>query len=263
MATDPYAAPKAHVEDVQADAAEGEFIPSGQGVVAGNGWQWIVDGWAVFKRQPGTWILITVVWFLILLVLALIPFIGGIANNLLFPAFLGGVLLGCREIEHGQPLEFGHLFAGFRDAFGKLVLVGVFYLVALIACVIVAALFGGLGVFTALRMFTGVGGASQMGLGGLAMALTGLIVLALLVPVWMAMWFAPALIVFHDFDVTDALKASFAGCLKNVVPFLLYGVILFVLMIFASLPVLLGWLVLGPTVLGSVYASYRDIYYAS
>jgi len=33
-----------------------------------------------------------------------------------------------------------------------------------------------------------------------------------------------------------------------------------VLMIIATLPVLLGWLVLGPVFAASIYTSYRDIY---
>jgi hypothetical protein len=37
-------------------------------------------------------------------------------------------------------------------------------------------------------------------------------------------------------------------------------VVLFGLSILASLPLLLGWLVLGPVFAASVYTSYRDIY---
>jgi uncharacterized membrane protein len=56
------------------------------------------------------------------------------------------------------------------------------------------------------------------------------------------------------------MKGSFTGCLKNVLPFLLYGAVLLLLSVIATLPLLLGWLVLGPVFAGSVYASYRDIY---
>ena len=56
------------------------------------------------------------------------------------------------------------------------------------------------------------------------------------------------------------MKGSFMGCLKNILPFLVYGVIMFVLAIVASIPLALGWLVLGPMTVASVYAAYRDIY---
>ena len=56
------------------------------------------------------------------------------------------------------------------------------------------------------------------------------------------------------------MKQSFAGCLKNIVPFLVYGIVSMLLMVVATIPIFLGWLVLWPTVMGSVYASYRDIF---
>jgi uncharacterized membrane protein len=58
----------------------------------------------------------------------------------------------------------------------------------------------------------------------------------------------------------EAIKESFMGCLKNILPFLVYSIVLVVLGVVASIPLGLGWLVLGPTLVGSVYASYRDIY---
>jgi uncharacterized membrane protein len=58
----------------------------------------------------------------------------------------------------------------------------------------------------------------------------------------------------------EAMKASFAGCLRNVVPFLVYGVIGLLLAIVASIPLGLGWLVLVPVAIASIYASYCDIF---
>jgi uncharacterized membrane protein len=44
------------------------------------------------------------------------------------------------------------------------------------------------------------------------------------------------------------------------VPFLIYGIIMLVLSILATIPLGLGWLVLGPVAVASVYVAYRDIY---
>ena len=46
-----------------------------------------------------------------------------------------------------------------------------------------------------------------------------------------------------------AMKVSFIGCLRNIVPFLIYGVVGIALAIVATIPLLLGWLVLGPVTL--------------
>jgi hypothetical protein len=40
------------------------------------------------------------------------------------------------------------------------------------------------------------------------------------------------------------------------------GVILLVASIVASIPLGLGWLVLGPVLVASIYTGYRDIYFS-
>ena len=40
----------------------------------------------------------------------------------------------------------------------------------------------------------------------------------------MLIWFAPLLVVFNGLPPLEAMKLSFAACLKNMLPFLVYGV---------------------------------------
>jgi len=255
MATDPYAAPRSHVADAPGTPIEGNFVPEGQSMPAGNGWSWIASAWDVFKQQPGTWILIVIILFALMVVLSLIPFLNVVAA-LLGPVFVGGLMLGCRAIEEGGGLEVGHLFAGFREHTGKLVLVGLFNIGAWLLVMVVIFLLVGGSVF-ALRT-----AGADSGAGVATAALAALIGLALGIPIYMAIWFAPALITLNGMDVGAALKASFLACLKNIMSFLVYGIVMFLLTIVASIPILLGWLVLGPMLVASVYTAYRDIYYA-
>jgi uncharacterized membrane protein len=95
---------------------------------------------------------------------------------------------------------------------------------------------------------------------GLTMVLAMLVVFALLLPMIMAIWFAAPLVVFHEHGAWDAMKGSFAGCLKNILPFLWYSVVFTLLAVVASLPLMLGWLALGPVLAASLYTAYRDIY---
>jgi uncharacterized membrane protein len=259
MATDPYAAPRSRVADVPTAAPGGNFIPEGQTVGAGNGWQWIVDAWELFRRQPGMWIALVVVFLVIFFVVGMIPFLGSLAAALLGPVFAGGIALGCQHLRDGGELEIGHLFAGFKTHTGKLVMIGVFNLVAWIVIAAIIMVFVGGSVF-AVMMGGGSGAAGDIA-AGMSVLLAMLIGLALGVPVYMAIWFAPALVALNDFEPLQAVKTSFAACLKNILPFLLYGVILFALAIVASIPFLLGWLVLGPVLAASVYTAYRDIFY--
>ena len=260
MSSNPYAAPKAAVADA-ATAPQGNFAPGGHGVDAGHGWDWIVAGWEIFKKQPGMWIGLVVVGMIIFFVMAVIPFIGSLASMILSPVFAGGVLLGCKALDEGGELELGHLFAGFREKFGTLAGVGAIYLVAVLVIALVVGLVTGAGIFALMAGGDPSAAATAGALMGMLLAI--LLMFALLLPVFMAMWFAPALVVLQGRGAVEAMKESFSGCLKNIVPFLLYGVVLFVASIVAAIPLGLGYLVLLPVVAGSVYASYRDIYFTS
>lgn len=253
----PYAAPKAPVAD-EAVALPENFHPGGQPRPAGRGWGWIAEGWRMFTKAPGMWIGITVVAVLIMIVLAFIPFLGGIALSLLAPVFAGGVMLGCRALDEGRPLEFGHLFAGFQTQLASLVAVGAVYLGLSLAIMLVVMALTGASMFS---MFGGGAQNPEAMVGAFAsMGLAMLVGLALFVPIMMAMWFAAPLVVLNRLGAVDAMKQSFSGCLKNVVPFLIYGIVMLILAIIASVPAGLGWLVLGPVTAASIYTSYRDIY---
>lgn len=261
MSSNPYAAPKAAVAD-QTQVVRGNFVPGGRGVAAGRGMSWIGEAWDLFKQAPGLWIGIVLVLFVIFLVAAFIPFIGMLASMLFFPVFMGGLMLGCRALEEGRELEFAHLFAGFRENFGTLAGIGGLYLAGTVVAMLIVMVITGAGMFA---LFAG-GAQPETGDVGTMLATMGLamlIYLALTVPLLMAVWLAAPLVMFHAHGAIEAMKASFVGCLRNIVPFLVYGVVMFVLAIVASIPVGLGWLVLGPMTVASVYTAYRDIYLAT
>jgi uncharacterized membrane protein len=75
-----------------------------------------------------------------------------------------------------------------------------------------------------------------------------------------ALWFAPALVVFRKTPPLQALQLSVGAVVKNVLPFLVYGAIYIVASIVASIPFALGWIVLVPVSLLTVYGSYRDVF---
>jgi hypothetical protein len=236
----------------------GHFNAQGRGVPTGNGWTWLASAWSIFKRAAGLWIGMVVVLAVIFIVAHLIPFIGAIAIQILWPVFIGGLMLVCRTIEEGGAPQFSQLFAGFQHRTGTLVTLGVVWLV--LSFLIVAVVVG----ITGVQIFAlmGTGGSPDQMVGVAVTALLAfLLILALMLPVVMATWFAPALIVFHDMGVGAAMKASFVACLKNILPFLLYGLLALIAAVIASIPFGLGWLVLAPVLTASVYTSYRDIYF--
>jgi uncharacterized membrane protein len=234
-------------------------------VDAGRGATWWGEGWRLFTPAVGPWILIVVIGFVLNVVLAFIPVLGSIASQLLFPLFVGGMMLGCRAIDRGEPLTVGHLFAGFGPTAGPLLIVGLIYIVAAIAItlLVVALVVAFFGVAVLSQLWSMQNPVSDSAaLGGMALiVLVGLLLFLLLyLPLVMAVWFAPALVVLQGVEPWTAMKLSLVGSIKNILPFLIYGVVWIVLAIVATIPLLLGWLVLGPMAVASLYASYCDIF---
>lgn len=225
----------------------------------GNAFDWLRQGWALFAANPGLWIGLTIVLLVIVLGVQIVPLVGTLAAHLLMPVLGAGLLLVCRKIDEGESVQIDDLFAGFKQNAGPLVMVGVLYMLAMLAIVVIVVAVGGGSVAGGLLS------AQPAGLGvifgGLMLSL--LLSLALSVPVVMAIWFAPALVFFNNMQPVEALKASFEACMKNVLAFLVYGLIVLVLAFFAALPVGLGFLVLIPVLAGSVYAAYRDVFVAN
>ena len=228
-------------------------------VPPGNAFDWLQQGWALFAANPGLWIGLTIVLLVIVLGVQIVPLVGTLAAHLLMPVLGAGMLLVCRKIDEEERVQIDDLFAGFKQNAGPLVMVGVLYMVAMFAIVVIVVVVGGGSVAGGLLS------AQPEGLGvifgGLMLSL--LLSLALSVPVVMAVWFAPALVFFNHMQPVEALKASFEACMKNVLAFLVYGLIVLVLAFFAALPVGLGFLVLIPVLAGSVYAAYRDVFVAN
>ena len=233
-----------------------ESMMGGRAVGADRGWTWIADGFGLFKKAPGMWIALIIVLFVILVVLAVIPLLGALATFLLMPVFVGGLMLGCKALQGGGELGFAHLFAGFKEHTGGLIVLGALAIGGWIIVMLpVMAIVGAGAMFGMMR-----GDAAGMAAMGGSFLLAGLVVLALSIPIYMALWFAPALVVLRGLAPVAAIKESFLGCLKNIVPFLIYGIVMLVLGIVAAIPLGLGWLVLGPVAIASVYTAYRDIY---
>ncbi len=246
----PFKAPAARVAD--AIPGNGEFIQDGRRVPAGSALSWIGRGWAMFRASPGTWIGLGVIFMIIAGIFTITSFTS-LIFNLVAPVLVGGIMIGCHAQEEDEDLRVMHLFAGFSEHFGKLALIGLLYLAGIFAIGLVIGLTG----FS--TVVAGAAGTPLQFVWSTAI-LTTLVSLFLFVPLGMATCYAPALVVLHELSPLQAMRSSFFGCLRNVVPLLIYALLFVILAILASLPLGLGWLVLTPVFLGSIYAGYRDIF---
>ena len=231
----------------------------------GRGVTWWGDGWRLFAASPWMFIAIVVLFVLLVAGLSVVPVVGSIASTLLGPVLAGGIFLGCRVLDRGGELSIAHLFAGFSERAGPLTVVGLLYLggTLVLVTVFVVLLVGVVGMSGIHLLLSGDPiqlGMAALATFGLGAALAGLVTLLLGVPLLMACWFAPALVALRHDEPFAAMKWSFFACLGNVLPFFVYGLLGLVFSIVASIPFGLGWLVLGPLSVTSIYASYKDIF---
>lgn len=228
-------------------------------VPASHGWQWIKTGFNLFKSNPGMWMVLFIVYFIIAFIMSLVPFIGQVALNLIAPVFLAGFMMGCRALDNNQDLEINHLFAAFKSHATPLITVGGTYLVGIIVVVGVVLLLG-----VDQDALKHAGDAENLPDEAKLALMTSLlkplmVILLLLIPMMMAYWFAPALVVFKNLSAIDAMKLSFKACFINLTPFLVYVLAAMFLLMLASIPFGLGLLVMVPVMMASIYASYQDI----
>ena len=233
----------------------------------GAGAQWWSESWRVFSAAPLPWLGISVVFILLSVALVKIPVVGGLIDTVVTPVFAGGVMLGCDALARGRPLSIAHLFEGFQGPrFAPLLTLGLLWLAVLfaIAVVMVATTFLTLGAsgLAALMNASDPYAIDYSALlsAGAAIFIVGLVAVVVALLVAMAYWFAPALIVLNDEAPLVALRKSFAASWENFGAFLIYGLIYIGLAIVASIPLGLGWLVLGPMLVGSCYAGWRTIF---
>ena len=227
---------------------------------AGAGLRWVSQAWTLFKARPGLWIGMVLAVLLIMMVLSMIPGLNFVLS-LGFGVIIAGFVISAYELDENQNLEFAHLFAGFQRNLGQLLLLGVLYLAAILVIGIIAAVvflvFGGIsgGMGAWMHADSSAWGAGMI----MGLMLGCLVFLALVVPVAMAIWFAPALVALHAMPAIDAMKLSFQACWANIMAFLVYGLVLVGLSILALLTLGLGYLVLLPVIYITYYTSYRDV----
>ncbi len=252
--TNPYSAPEAELEEPMENEISGPV-----GVPAGNGLAWIGKGWWHFKSSALAWIGALVVFFIISFLLAFIPVVGSIVSILIGPVITAGFMYGCQEQDAGGDFAVSHLFAGFTNNVGQLMLVAVFYFIMMIVVGIV--MMGG--------MFLLVGGVAALQdpetmsmLGGGPIIGFVLMVFLLMIPVMMTYIFAPALVMLDDMSALQAMKYSFIGCLKNILPLFIFVLMALVLFFVGSIPLGIGLLIVIPVLTAGVYAAYRDIFFS-
>lgn len=230
-------------------------------VAAGEGFQWLVAGFRLYRKNPLLLSAAFGVLFGIVTALNLVPLIGGSLSQLAMPLMVAGFMAAFRVLDSGKELELPHFLAGVRGPVIPLVTVGAVQLlgVLLIGQVMLAMGFDPQAVMDAAKSGKATPAEMQALMNqSLPAVLTGF---ALFIPLSMATWFAPALVLFGGARPATALGVSLRAVVRNVPAMLVNSLTLGMLLMLANLiPMMLGLLVAMPVLFGSLYASYQAIF---
>lgn len=237
-----------------------------QKLAADRGLKWLIAGWALMMKEPLVFAVMSLISLVGIFIVGLVPILGSLAITLFWPAMMAGFFLAFKHAQQQQPVTANDLFEPFK-APASLIGLGGMYLLASIVLFLVLALVA----FFSLGSITDIMN-GQINMGRLA---GGAVIIAIIfipatLALAMAFVFAPVLVHQHQVPVTEAIKRSFSGSLRNILPSLVFYVLLilgfFVLGVFIAIP-LLGWL-LGiavaiislPLICGALFCAYSDIY---
>lgn len=260
--------------------SENKFIQYHR-VNANHGSLWLIQGYKLVRSSIGSWFGIATLLFISLL----LPGLNTIAA-LLMPIGIGGLMIGSHQQSGDKLLKFKHLFAGIKSDGKELLVLSLIYALASISIVIASRyilLFGGIDIAAALpdnvEQMTNEQLLDWMRSRKLSdlspIFLNSLLSLLLMIPLFMAYWFAPALIVLKKMSAVNSMKLSFIACKTNLRAFLVYGLlavsylILFLLLIsifaviippLAGIAIFLGGLAIIAISIASIYTAYVDIF---
>jgi hypothetical protein len=239
---------------------------------AQRGWAWIVEGFQLWKRNPALITFLVFGYWLCLLVVAAVPFVGQVLMSLIMPALALGIYNGCKAIAEGRKVGPEILFSGFRQNLPELVKIGGIYLIGTFAVLGLTALADD-GILAELmlgkrKLDDATAEDPQLGLSLLIGTLGS-------TPLMMAYWFAPLLSGWGRISAPKAMFFSFVACWRNWRAFLAYALGLLTVVMVPSVLIavlnlvspMLGLLpsialpaIFIPVVFASFYANALDVF---
>jgi hypothetical protein len=205
---------------------------------AATGWSWFKLGFSLFKRQPAELSTLFLTYLFLMLAVGFLPLVGQILPLMLVPVFSIAFLQACVQVEQGKRVYPNLLLTGLRSpARGRLLILGVLYLLAVLLAVLASALVDD---SAFLRMMTMPGGADPAVLARSNWARGMLVAGLVYLPAGMCFWFAAPLVAWQNMGVGKAIFYSFFAVARSARAFLVYG---------------LAWLVAGvilPSILSTL-----------
>jgi hypothetical protein len=185
---------------------------------------WLKEAHAMLTAHRLPWLMLLLLYYLVIGIVDIIPLIGQFGLPLLKPVFAVGFLAAAWNQERGGVPELRLLFQGFRSNLWALLPLGAFMLVGISVAVLATSLVDG---GKLLEVLSGKAKLDEavLATGEVQAAMLFAAVLAL--PVILALWFAPALVVFQDCSAAEALATSLRAAIANWRAISVYGALVF------------------------------------
>lgn len=243
------------------DAHVPEELPAIRHVGVGHGVQWISEGWSLFLRRPGLWLVTAFLQTLLILLVLLVPLLGQVGAHLLMPILSAGLMVVAHRVDYNEPVAVADAFTGFKEHAPAVVNVGVWYMLGWMLIVALGLLLGGGAALSGMA----VGMETHYAWLGTVISVFGIILavtisLLLVLPLVMSVWLAPPLAVFHDIPAMTAMKQSFLASWRSLPAFIVAFFLVALMLFLTSLTLGLALLVVIPIMAGATYAAYRDLF---
>ena len=246
---------------------------------AAHGALWLRQAFAMLWAQRVRWLLLLLAYYVIVWVVRKLPYAGPLVALTLKPVFAVGFLAAAWSQERGEPPSIGHLFTGFRANLRALLPLGVAFVAGIVGAIAATWFIDG---GKLLAVMSGAAAIDEDFLASADAQAAMLFGALCALPILLASWFAPALVVFQDCGTARALATSFRAAVANGRAIAVYALLLFfyggmlpglIATIIAALApaeaastvamiVLLPYLaLLVATLHVSDYVSYRDVFH--
>lgn len=232
---------------------------------AARGWIWIKHGYQLIMHNPMLGISTSLIAAALIFLTLLVPVAGPMLAVIVAPIMLAGYMRICRALEEGEEIELGHLFAGLKQHTSSLTSLGGFLMLGLIIASALMFIVGGDAFKTMMEQMQASDDPQvfidAIGNAGGQVAVAALIGFSFVMVLVVAWQYAPILVFFSGITPLAAMRASFVGTMRNIVPYTVYSLLMqLIALVLGVLPFNLGIIILLPLGLASLYVSYRNIF---
>ena len=190
------------------------------------GLEWVRQGIALFKKKPAEMFLFGNTYLFVLIAMALLPVLGPAMLTMITPTLGFGMMQAGKMAQAGEKVSPAVLFCGLSAQYAQhrksLITLGIVY--TLYFALIKLGLTLIVGPTPVVEISGTTPNAEQAAALSNYMLQYTLLASLFSLPVLLAFWFAPVLVVWHNMKPMHALFSSWVATWRNKLAFLVYGV---------------------------------------